>query len=97
MLQGLFFICLGVALFAEIFFLNDFEDSIFQLIGFPYLELLQLLGLAVFLLFFIPMVIFFKIISKKEIELLEQFLPKKSRISKIMRKILHLVKKILRS
>ena len=93
---SIFFISLGIALLLEILILKDINTIVLDTLYLSYFKNFQFLSIAVFLIMFLLLNIIFKIFSITDIEMVEEFFSKQTRVNKIIRKGTKLLKKFIK-
>ncbi len=90
------FISILITLLLKFYFYDYLTSLFIQLLGLNFLQFLPLFSIITFLLLFFIFNIIFKVFSSRDIEFIDSFLKKDSRIVSYLRKRMKFIKKIIK-
>ncbi|MFX0001758.1 MAG: oligosaccharide flippase family protein [Candidatus Hermodarchaeota archaeon] len=93
----IFFISLSITLVLRDLFLFDLNRLIFRSLGLTIFENFEILLIVLFIIIYLIQNIIFKIITKSDIENIEAFFYKDTKMNQIVKKVLNFSKKITRT
>lgn len=93
----IFFISLVITLVLRDLFLLELNKFMFRSLGLSFFQNFEILLIALFIIIYLSLNIIFKIIITSDIENIEAFFYKESKMNQIIRKVLNLLKKITRA
>ncbi|MFX1584189.1 MAG: lipopolysaccharide biosynthesis protein [Promethearchaeota archaeon] len=91
-----FFISFGLTLLLEFFFLNDFNNYLLNLLHLDFFRYFNLFSIIIFCFSYICLNIIFKIIRKQDLNNIEALLVRENYLTKAIRKVLNIIKKLVR-
>ncbi|MFX1409541.1 MAG: polysaccharide biosynthesis C-terminal domain-containing protein [Promethearchaeota archaeon] len=93
----IFFISLFMTLVLRDLFLFELNKSIIKSLGFSLFQNFEILSIGLFIIIYLSLNIIFKVITTSDIENIEAFFYKESKMNQIIRKILKFLKRITRA
>ena len=91
-----FLLTIGLVMILETLFLRDFNELLFMTLRLPIFIDLQLFSILIFMLIYVFLNIFFKVINRSEIEYIEALFKRNTRYHRIIRKWLNMLSKLIR-
>ena len=91
----IFFISIGITLILENLFLSEFNSLVLESLNLHLIRHFKFSSIIVFVLFYLLLIILFKVFTSEDIENLEVFFNRDNTLHKFIRKGLKLLKRII--